>query len=118
MGDDRRAGEPHESDGGCAELRTAVGDGAYGITHDLSDTADDLRDAAALAPVALIKGPTVLASAARPHPRKVALAVLSLMALAIAVGRGRGRREINDGATSQGCGPGLPSARSAPNRRG
>lgn len=118
MGDDRHAGEPHESDGDSAELRTAVGDVAYRITHDLSDTADDLRDAAAFAPVALIKGLTVLASAARPHPRKLVIAALSFVALAIALRRGRGRRIINDRATSQGGGPELPSARSAANRRG
>ena len=37
------------------ELGAAVRDVSYQLTHDLSDTPADLRDAAAFAPLALIK---------------------------------------------------------------
>lgn len=68
---------------GPDELETAVRDVAYRLTHDLHDTGEDLRDAAAFAPLALAKGLNDLVTRAAAHPRKLALAVI---AVATAVG--------------------------------
>lgn len=60
------------------ELEPAVRDVAYRLTHDLHDTGEDIRDAAAFAPVAVVKALNDLVTRAAAHPRKLALAVLLL----------------------------------------
>jgi hypothetical protein len=84
-----RCSRPPETD----ELETAVRDVAYRLTHDMSDTADDLRDAAAFAPLAVVKAMNNLATRAAAHPRKLALTALLLAGAAGLIAWRRSKRE-------------------------
>lgn len=67
------------------ELRAALGDVSYNLTHDLSDTPQDLRDAAAFAPLAAVKLAQRLALAIRRRPRHALLVAAGLGAVALGV---------------------------------
>jgi hypothetical protein len=73
------------------ELAPAVRDVAYQLTHDLRDTHEDIRDAAAFAPLALVKAFNAFATRVAAHPRKTALAVI-LLGGAVGLFRRRRRR--------------------------
>jgi len=66
------------------EVGAAVRDVSYRLTHDLSDTSDDLRDAAALAPLAAIKLAQRYASAIAARPKRTFLAIAGLAGLVVA----------------------------------
>ena len=67
----------------------AIRDVAYRLTHDLSDTPDDLRDAVAFAPLATVKLAQQGASflAARPRRTLLALAGFAAIVMGFAVTR-------------------------------
>lgn len=68
------------------EVTPAIGDVAYRLTHDLSDTQEDIRDALAFAPLALVKslesGLVYLAT----RPRRTAAIIGGLLISAGLVG--------------------------------
>ena len=68
------------------ELTPAIGDVAFRLTHDLSDTREDVRDALAFAPVALVKllDRFIAYAAARPK-RAIAMFAGLLLAGAVVV---------------------------------
>lgn len=63
------------------ELRPAVADVAWRLTHDLSDTPDDLRDALAFAPLAAVKAVAKVAGFMAARPRRTAAAVAGAFAM-------------------------------------
>lgn len=73
------------------ELEPAIRDVAYRLTHDLRDTGEDVRDAAAFAPLALMKVLNGLATRVSAHPRKLALG-LGLVVTTLGMLRWRSRR--------------------------
>lgn len=76
------------------DLRPALRDVGYQLTHNLKDTPQDLRDAAAFAPLAIIKTINAWVSRGSAHPKRSGVA-LALLGLAVALGlaaRSRRRR--------------------------
>lgn len=63
-----------------SELEIAARDVAYRLTHDLHDTGEDLRDAAAFAPLAVVKFLNSLATRVSAHPKKLAVGLVLLAA--------------------------------------
>lgn len=84
------------------ELRPAVADVFYELTHGLSDTPEDLRDAAAFAPIGLVKALGGIADYLSARPKRTAATVgaaLLAVGLLIAVRRvanalASGRRSV------------------------
>lgn len=62
------------------EVGAAVRDTAFRLTHDLSDTPADLRDAAALAPLAAIKLARRCADAIAARPKRAVLLIAAAVA--------------------------------------
>jgi len=82
------------------ELEIAARDVAYRLTHDFHDTGEDLRDAAAFVPLAVVKALNGLATRAAAHPRKLALGIV-LLAASILLLRRRSKSVSNgDGPAS------------------
>lgn len=79
------AGRAARSDlpSGPSEIEPAVQDITYQLTHDISDTGENLRDAAAFAPVAVAKGLNDLVTRASAHPRKLGLALAAVAAVGL-----------------------------------
>lgn len=70
----------------ASELRPAVGDVIYELAHDPCDTAADLRDALAFAPLAIVKGLGAAGDYFAARPRRVvagALIGIGLLGLAL-----------------------------------
>lgn len=69
------------------EIGPAVRDVTYRLTHDLADTPEDLRDAAAFAPLAAVKfiERCATALAARPKRTIAAVAGLAIVAAGVAI---------------------------------
>ena len=76
------------------EVRPAVEDVVFELTHDLSDTPEDLRDAAAFAPIALVKALGGVADYLAARPRRT-LAIAGTMLLAIGLFLAARRRSQN-----------------------
>lgn len=84
------------SDPEARELTAAVEDVAYRLTHDLSDTPDDVRDAVAFAPLAVVKFLHHVAAEVRRRP-KTAIALVTAAAAGIGLlAAGVWRRSGND----------------------
>lgn len=68
------------------EVGAAVRDVTYRLTHDLADTREDLRDAAAFAPLAAVKiiERCATALAARPKRTITAIAGIAIVAAGVA----------------------------------
>ncbi|WP_133255219.1 hypothetical protein [Phenylobacterium kunshanense] len=73
------------------EVGPAVRDVAHNLTHDLSDTPDDLRDAAAAAPLIAVKLAQRFAAAVAHRPER-AVAILAGVVALIWIGRRERRR--------------------------
>ena len=82
------------SDPEARELTAAVEDIAYRLTHDLSDTPDDVRDAVAFAPLAVVKFLHNLAAEVSRRPKAtialVTAAAAGIGLLAVALWRRSG----------------------------
>ena len=84
-----------DSDPEAHELTAAVGDVAYRLTHDLSDTPEDIRDALAFAPLATVKFLRHLEAKVRRRP-KTAIALATVLAVGIGlIAAGLQRRSGN-----------------------
>lgn len=68
------------------EIGAAMGDGTYRLTHDLADTREDLRDAAAFAPLAAVKVIERCATALTARPKRTigVIAGLAIVAASVA----------------------------------
>lgn len=77
---------------GIDEIAPAIRDVAYKLTHDLSDTPEDICDAIAFAPLALAKTLDGFASYILARPRRVAGLVAGLLLSLAAVALLRRRR--------------------------
>lgn len=62
------------------ELTAAVEDIAYRLTHDLSDTSEDIRDAMAFAPLAVVKFLHTLEAEVRRRPKTATALATALVA--------------------------------------
>ena len=91
--------EKHED---LDELTPAIRDVAYRLTHDLSDTREDIGDALAFAPVALVKllDRFVAYAAARPK-RAIAMFAGLLLAGAVVVTQRRRRQTEGPAAAAR-----------------
>lgn len=67
------------------EVGAAVRDVTYRLTHDLADTREDLRDAAAFAPLAAVKVLERWATALAARPKRTIAAIVGLAIVAAAV---------------------------------
>lgn len=76
-GDVDQPGLPPEPD----ELEPAVRDIAYRLTHDASDTGQDLRDAVDFAPLAVAKGLNALITRASAYRGKFAVGLAVVAAV-------------------------------------
>jgi len=82
------AGLPPDLD----EVTPALRDVTHRLLHDLSDTPEDLRDAAALAPLALIKLAQQSARALAARPKRTLLVLASLSAVLAGFAMSRRKR--------------------------
>lgn len=67
------------------EIGAAIRDVTYRLTHDLADTREDLRDAAAFAPLAAVKVVERCAAALAARPKRTIAAIAGLAILAAGV---------------------------------
>ena len=80
------------------DLAAAVHDVTHRLTHDLSDTPEDIRDAVAFAPLALVKGLEIAGSWVHRRPKAMlAIGVAVVAGIALGVG-GVLRRRSSDAA--------------------
>ncbi len=67
------------------EIGPAIRDMTYRLTHDLTDTPEDLRDAAGLAPLAAIKLAQQAADFLAKRPKRTFFALVGLAVIAVRV---------------------------------
>ncbi len=84
--------EPFRPGSDADEVGPAVRDMSYRLTHNLSDTPEDLRDAAALAPLVAVKLALKIAHAVTVRPRQTALAIVGLAVMLAGVAASRRKR--------------------------
>ena len=80
------------SDPEAHELTAAVEDVAYRLTHDLSDTPEDIRDAVAFAPLAAVKFLHHIEAEVRRRPKAAIALVAATAASVVLVAVGPWRR--------------------------